>query len=72
MTQHYMRILVRTEYIDTYPELFEAYKRTLGEAMLHEYGVEADWDTFTRMDGVDDEFTPDWMKPWSTLAVLSK
>lgn len=68
---YYMQIRVRTEHIDNYPELFERYKRGMGEAMMHQYGVEPDWDTFRRMDGRDDPLCLDEEKPFSILVVTS-
>lgn len=70
--QKYVKLRVRTEYIDKYPELFESYKRQMGVAMQHLYDMEADWDTFQRVDYADDVLSLEEEKPYSLMVVMAK
>lgn len=72
MTEYHMRITVKTQYIDDYPELLEAYKRQMGAALEDQYGVEPDWDTYRRYDYKDDPIAPEDLHFLSVLDVAGK
>lgn len=67
-----MTLKVRTEHIDGYPELLEAYKRSLGQAMTDKYGVDPNWDTYRRLDLSEDPISPPELHGWSSLEVEGK
>lgn len=65
----YMRIKVRVENIDTYPELMEAYKRNMGAALEDKWGAEPDWGTFEIYRYKDDPIAPEEEHPWAVMTV---
>lgn len=68
----FLRIRVLTRYIEDYPELFEAYKRQMADAIISMYGQFPDWDHFTVHHGRDEPFCTDEEKPYSWLVLWSK
>jgi hypothetical protein len=65
----YMRIKVRTEYIDNYPELLEAYKRNMAAALEDRWGAKAAWETFEIYRYEDDPLAPEEEHPWAVMTV---
>lgn len=65
----YMRIKVRAEGIDKYPELLEAYKRSLGAALEDKHGVKPDWDTLRIYRYADDPIAPRDLHDFAVLTV---
>jgi hypothetical protein len=64
-----MRIKVRAEGIDKYPELLEAYKLSLGAALEERYGAKPDWDTFRIYKYADDPAAPQDQHDFAILTV---
>lgn len=68
----YMRIKVRADSIDKYPELMEAYKRNMGAALEDKWGAEPDWDTFTIYRYAEDPIAPKELHGWAVMTVEGK
>lgn len=66
----YMRLWMRTKDFEKYPELVEAYKRTLYASFLEKYGVGPDWDTFAVLNCADDPLCLPEQKGWSIMHVF--
>lgn len=67
----YLKIMVKTQMIDDYPELFEAYKRQMAQAM-RQRGFEPDEEHLTVLHGRDDPLCTDLEKELSTMVLFSK
>lgn len=72
MTAYYMRIEVKSQYIDDYPELLDAYKRQMGQAIRDRFDVEPDWSTYSRHDYKDDPVAPEDLHGLSVLVLEGK
>ena len=67
-----MRIKVRAQDISDYPELLEAYKRSLAACLEDRWGAQPNWDTFEIYRYADDPLAPKEEHPFAILTVEGK
>ena len=68
----YLRVKVRVHDIDNYPELLEAYKRSMGEVMDSKWAAEPVWETFVIYRYADDPLAPEDQHDFAILTLEGK